>query len=52
MKAFHGEGLEDYVKHLKKEFKSVKWQKPSASRSESSEIYILAQDFIGYTDAS
>ena len=52
MKAFHGEGLEDYVKHLKKEFKIVKWQKPNASRSESSEIYILAQDFIGYTDSN
>lgn len=51
VKAFHGEGLEDYVKDLKKQFKSVKWQKPSASRSESSEIYILAQNFIGYTDS-
>lgn len=48
MKAFHGEGLEEYVKNLKKDFKVVKWRKPAASRAKSSEIYILAQDFIGY----
>lgn len=50
MKAFHGEGLEEYVKNLKKEFKTVKWRKPNASRAKSSEIYVLAQGFIGYTD--
>jgi 23S rRNA (uridine2552-2'-O)-methyltransferase len=51
MKAFHGEGLEGYVKNLKKEFKTVKWRKPNASRAKSSEIYILAQGFIGYTES-
>jgi len=50
MKAFHGEGLEAYVKNLKKEYKIVKWRKPNASRAKSSEIYILAQEFIGYND--
>jgi 23S rRNA (uridine2552-2'-O)-methyltransferase len=51
MKAFHGEGLEAYVKDLKKDFKIVKWRKPNASRPKSSEIYILAQEFIGYTQS-
>ena len=50
MKAFHGEGLEEYVKSLKKQFKIVKWRKPEASRAKSSEIYILAQGFIGYNE--
>ena len=50
MKAFHGEGLEAYVKNLKQYFKVVKWRKPEASRAKSSEIYILAQGFIGYND--
>lgn len=51
MKAFHGEGLEAYVRDLKKHFKVVKWRKPGASRAKSSEIYILAQDFIGYNES-
>lgn len=47
-KIFHGEGLEQFVKQLKQEFNAVKWCKPDASRAKSSEIFILATDFLGY----
>ncbi|MDF1655166.1 MAG: RlmE family RNA methyltransferase [Coxiellaceae bacterium] len=47
-KMFHGDGLEAFVKQLKLHFKLVKYCKPNASRAKSSEIFVLATDFIGY----
>ncbi|MDF1797368.1 MAG: RlmE family RNA methyltransferase [Coxiellaceae bacterium] len=47
-KIFHGEGLDVLVKQLRGHFKLVKYCKPNASRAKSSEIFILATDFIGY----
>ena len=44
-KIFHGEGLEEFVKALRQQFRVVKWCKPNASRAKSSEIFILATGF-------
>lgn len=44
-KVFQGQGVEGFVKELRTHFKSVGYRKPKASRSRSSEIYILAKDF-------
>ena len=44
-KAFQGAGLESYVRSLKLAFSCVKYRKPSASRPESKEVYILATGF-------
>ncbi|OGT44557.1 MAG: 23S rRNA methyltransferase [Gammaproteobacteria bacterium RIFCSPHIGHO2_12_FULL_38_11] len=44
-KAFHGAGLEEFLQRVKTHFKQVKYRKPEASRSESTEIYILAMGF-------
>jgi len=44
-KIFHGPGSEEFVKTLRPHFQSVKWQKPEASKSKSSEVYVLAQGF-------
>ncbi len=49
-KIFQGEGIDAYIRALRKSFKIVKTRKPDASRSRSSEVYILAKDFIGYTE--
>jgi len=43
VKVFHGEGFDDYVKQMRSVFEKVKVCKPSASRSRSREVYILAQ---------
>ena len=45
VKAFHGAGLEDYVKTMRQYFKQVKFRKPPASRARSPEIYLLGLDF-------
>jgi 23S rRNA (uridine2552-2'-O)-methyltransferase len=47
MKAFQGEELDSLIKRLKKSFTRVEVSKPSASRSESSEVYLVSMDFIG-----
>ena len=47
MKAFQGEELDSLVKRLKKSFARVEVSKPSASRSESSEVYLVSMDFSG-----
>ena len=44
-KAFQGAGLEEFIKVVKSSFAQVKYKKPDASRSESTEIYILAIGF-------
>lgn len=40
-KAFQGEGIEEYIKDLRRHFKKVVIRKPHASRSRSREIYII-----------
>lgn len=49
-KIFQGEGVDNLVRDLKKEFKTVKLRKPKASRARSPEFYILGMGFLGYTD--
>ncbi|TNF90412.1 MAG: 23S rRNA (uridine(2552)-2'-O)-methyltransferase RlmE [Gammaproteobacteria bacterium] len=41
VKLFQGEGFEELVASLRTSFKSVKFRKPDASRSRSSEIYAV-----------
>ena len=41
VKLFQGEGFEAFVGGLRKRFKTVKFRKPDASRSRSSEIYAV-----------
>jgi len=41
VKLFQGEGFEDLLATLRSSFKSVKFRKPGASRSRSSEIYAV-----------
>ena len=48
-KVFQGEGIDAFVKVLKKSFKTVKWRKPKSSRPRSREIYLLGLGFVGYT---
>jgi 23S rRNA (uridine2552-2'-O)-methyltransferase len=43
VKAFHGEAFDELVACLKRSFVKVKVVKPSASRGESSETYVLAR---------
>lgn len=45
VKAFHGEGFDQYKLELKKRFKRVTSRKPNASRSRSREVYVVAKDF-------
>ena len=42
LKAFQGEGIDDFVRSLHGRFGAVKRIKPKASRAESREIYLLA----------
>jgi 23S rRNA (uridine2552-2'-O)-methyltransferase len=46
MKMFEGDMMRDFVKDLKTSFEEVKLHGPKASRSSSSEIYIIARGFI------
>lgn len=47
-KIFQGPGVGALLADLRQHFKHVKLQKPSASRPRSSEVYILAIEFLGY----
>jgi 23S rRNA (uridine2552-2'-O)-methyltransferase len=47
LKAFHGGELDPLVKRLRKSFSRVDVSKPEASRSESSEVYLVSLDFSG-----
>ena len=49
IKAFQGEGLDDWVADLRKVFAKVHVTKPKASRSESREVFVVAQGFQGGT---
>jgi 23S rRNA (uridine2552-2'-O)-methyltransferase len=45
-KVFQGEGFDDYIKELRPYFKQVTIRKPKASRTRSSEVYILAKHYM------
>jgi len=44
VKAFHGVDFEGFLNNLRKNFREVKIIKPEASRSRSSEVFLLARD--------
>ncbi len=44
VKAFQGEGYDDYFRALRHSFKKVVTRKPGASRSKSREVYLVAQN--------
>ncbi|MDN5248233.1 MAG: RlmE family RNA methyltransferase [Wolbachia endosymbiont of Tyrophagus putrescentiae] len=46
VKIFQGESDKDFCSKLKEVFKTVKYFKPQASRSESTEMYLIGLDFI------
>jgi len=43
VKSFHGAGFDDFVKELRRQFRTVSVRKPEASRSRSREIYVVAK---------
>jgi 23S rRNA (uridine2552-2'-O)-methyltransferase len=45
-KAFHGEAFDELIARLKREFKKVKVIKPTASRGESSETYVVSRGLL------
>jgi len=45
-KMFQGEGSDSYLKSLRQNFKQVVIRKPDASRSRSSEVYVVAKQFV------
>ncbi len=45
VKVFQGQGFDDYVRDIKKAFKTVRITKPKASRPRSREVYVLAQGY-------
>lgn len=45
VKAFQGEGLDEYVRCLKQHFKTVFIKKPDSSRAQSKELYVLARGY-------
>jgi 23S rRNA (uridine2552-2'-O)-methyltransferase len=46
LKAFHGEAFDDVLGELRRVFAKVKVIKPSASRGESAETYVVARDLL------
>ncbi len=44
VKLFHGAGFDDFVKQLRRQFRTVAVRKPGASRSRSREVYVLAKE--------
>jgi len=45
VKIFQGRGFTDYLQVVKQHFKQVMLRKPKASRSDSSEVYIVAKGY-------
>ena len=45
IKAFQGEGLDNWVADLRQQFGRVNMMKPKASRPESREVFVVARDF-------
>src|SRR5256885_3889819 len=46
VKTFHGEAFGEVLARLKREFRKVMVRKPSASRGESSETYVVARGLL------
>ena len=46
VKAFEGEGIEEYRRELQRSFKTVVTRKPKASRPSSREVYMLAKNYV------
>jgi 23S rRNA (uridine2552-2'-O)-methyltransferase len=46
MKVFQGEGSEEFMRELRKDFAKVIVRKPKASRPRSREVYVLARNYI------
>jgi 23S rRNA (uridine2552-2'-O)-methyltransferase len=46
VKAFQGEGIDEFRRELQCSFKTVVTRKPKASRPSSREVYMLAKDFV------
>ena len=46
IKVFQGAGFEAFVRAARAQFAMVKLLKPQASRSRSSELYLLAKAFV------
>ena len=46
-KVWGGPQVEDFIQDLRKYYKDVEKVKPQASRKESSELFLVARDFIG-----
>jgi len=47
VKMFHGEGVDEWIKNMRRCFAKVTLAKPAASRSESREVYGIATGFTG-----
>ncbi len=45
VKAFQGEGFDEYSREMKKSFSKVVVRKPKASRSQSREVYLLGRTY-------
>ncbi|MBT8138007.1 MAG: 23S rRNA methyltransferase [Gammaproteobacteria bacterium] len=45
VKLFHGAGFDDYVREIRRAFKSVAVRKPAASRPASRETYLVARNY-------
>jgi len=52
IKAFQGEGLDDWVKERRQEFAKVTMTKPKASRPESREVFVVAQGYFANRDVN
>ena len=47
VKIFQGEGVEDWARNLRKKYARIRMLKPKASRPDSREVYLVAEDFRG-----
>jgi 23S rRNA (uridine2552-2'-O)-methyltransferase len=46
VKAFQGEGIEEFRRELQRSFRTVLTRKPKASRPSSREVYMLAKNYV------
>ncbi len=44
VKLFHGEGFDDFVRAMRRQYETVRVRKPKASRPNSRETYLVARD--------